>query len=380
MQTDKVNGEMVRLAREKRAMTQTELAEAAGLPQAAVSRIESGEKDDVTFEQIRGLSEALGFPATFFHLPELYRDPISVHAIAYRKKAAVSAKTLRAVVASGNHYVIQLHLLADSVDIDPQFELLQFELVNDKDMAGQTARSVVSPAEAARLVRASWQLHDEPLLQLTSFIEASGVTVIHADFGNADVDGFTVRPIKSRPVIVLNKNRPADRMRFSLAHEYGHVVLHAFPDEAMEKQANEFAAALLMPEVGISADFRSRRLTLPVLGQLKLKWRVAISALIYRARELGVITAYEAKKLWIDMSNYRLAEPPEYDVPHEQPTILSDLIKAHRDELGYSNSDLASAVRTKLDEFALMHGLNEPQREPKKPKLRLVINRTEKSA
>lgn len=372
----KLNGEMVRLAREKRRMTQTELATAALVPQAAISRIENGDRDELSNEQVGSLAQSLNVPPAFFYQADLvYSNPLSVHPPAYRKKASVPPKQIRGVIADGNHYVMHLRMLMDAIDLDPEFDLLQFEVVNDKDLAGQNARAVATPTEAADMVRASWQAGDGPLPSLTAYVEATGVSVFHADFQGADVDGFTLRPIKARPVIVLNKDRPADRMRFSLAHEYAHVVLHAFPYDAMEDEAQEFAAALLMPRRGIIDDLSARRLTLPYLGQLKLKWQVAMSALIYRARELGVISSYQATSLWIEMKEYRKKEPPQFDFPKEETKLVPELIAAHIDELGYSLQELAAGLKTSPEEFAAMHGLIAPQKKDQKPKLKLVVNR-----
>lgn len=372
----KINGEMVRLGREKRRMTQTELATAAQVPQAAISRIENGDREELSNEQVVEIAKALNLPPTFFYQTDLiYFKPMSVHSPAYRKKSTVPPKQLRGVIADGNHYAMQLRLMMDAIDLDSEFDLLQFEMVSNKDLAGQNARAVASAAEAAEMVRASWQAGDGPLLPLTAYVEATGVSVFHADFQGADVDGFTLRPMKTRPIIVLNKDRPADRMRFSLAHEYGHVVLHAFPYEAMEEEANEFAAALLMPKRGILEDLSSRKLTLPYLGQLKLKWQVAISALIYQARELGVISPYEATSLWIGMKEYRKKEPPQFDFPNEQTKLVPDLIKAHLEQLGYSLHELALGLRTSPDEFANMYGLNAQEKKEQRPKLKLVVSR-----
>lgn len=164
-------------------------------------------------------------------------------------------------------------------------------------------------------------------------------------------------------------------MRYSLAHEYGHVVLHDHPHEAMEDEAQEFAAALLMPKRGILDDLSGRRLTLPYLGQLKLKWQVAMSALIYRARELGVISSYQATSLWIEMKEYRKKEPAQFDVPREETKLVPELIAAHIDELGYSLQELAAGLKTSPDEFAAMHQLTPPEKKDHRPKLKLLVSR-----
>lgn len=373
-----LNGEMLLLARKRRRVTQKDLATGAGVAQAKISRIENGTKSVLSEEEIRSIARFLGFPESFFFEQEpLYRTPLSLHSAAFRKKSAVSMKDQDAVVALANHYVIQLRRLLNIVDLEPQFKLLQFELVNDRSSVSEHADAVGSPAEAAANVRASWQVGDGPLHSLVSYIEATGIIVVEGDFGGADIDGVTLRPPGMTPVIVINHARPADRKRFSLAHEYGHVVLHPFPTETMEKEANEFAAELLMPAAGIQQDIK-RGLTIPKLGALKLKWRVSMAALIFRAKHLGAISDYAATSLYKKMSmyGYRTREPQEFDVPNEAGKLASQLIDLHIGELDYSVVELAVNTNTLPEEFGYMHGLNVPTtktNERKKPKLRLVV-------
>lgn len=375
-----LNGEMLLLARKRRRKTQKELAVGAGVAQAAISRIENGTKDVLSLEEIQSIARFLGFPESFFYEQEpLYKTPLSLHGAAFRKKAAVSVKDQDAVVSLANHYVLHLRRLLDAVDLEPQYKLLQFEIVSDKNSVSDHAEAVTSPAEAAAKVRASWQLDDGPLHSLVSYVEATGVMVIEGDFGGADIDGVTLRPTGMKPVVLLNHDRPADRKRFSLAHEFGHVVLHPFPIESMEKEANEFAAELLIPKSGILPDLR-RGVSIPRLGQLKLKWRVAMSALIYRAKTLGAISDYAATGLYKKMSiyGYRTREPREFDIPPEKGKLADQLVDLHLSELGYSIEELASGLRTNAAEFATMHGLAVPESslaKTEKPKLRLVASR-----
>lgn len=369
-----INGEMVLLARRRRRKTQVELSSESGIPQTTLSRLENGTRQELTSDQVQALVRVLNFPAAFFHEQEqLYRSPISLHSAAFRKRASVSAKDSEAVVALGNHYIIQLRKLLDSVDLESQFELLQFEVVSFRDGAGEHARAVTNAAEAATAVRSSWQVGAAPLASLTRYVEATGIAIIHADFGLADIDGFTLRPVGMRPIIFLNKSRSADRIRFSLAHEYGHAVLHPFPYESMEKEANEFAAELLMPAEAILPDLK-RGLSIPALGKLKLKWGVSIASLLYRARSLGVIDPEGASHLWRGMmAPYRTREPQEYDLNPEPTKLINDLVGMHLTELGYRLADVAHSVMTSPDEFAEMFGIApDNSSKPGRPRLRLV--------
>lgn len=93
--------------------------------------------------------------------------------------------------------------------------------------------------------------------------ESSGVDVVYADFeGGSDISGFYDFD-ESR--IYVNKDQPATRKNFTIAHELGHHILHqeyarseryrymprnnayagAKPPE--EREADAFAASLLVP-------------------------------------------------------------------------------------------------------------------------------------
>ena len=77
--------------------------------------------------------------------------------------------------------------------------------------------------------------------------------------------------IDGMPVLFfVNVDSPADRVRYTLAHELGHMVLHTTDlkdDAAMEDEADEFAGAFLLPAEEIRPQLR--RFDLPHLANMK---------------------------------------------------------------------------------------------------------------
>ncbi len=69
------------------------------------------------------------------------------------------------------------------------------------------------------------------------------------------------------PCIFLNQHVPADRMRFSLAHELGHIIMHTVPGDEIENEANAFAAELLVPEKQFRRALTGQRLSLEWLAR-----------------------------------------------------------------------------------------------------------------
>src|SRR6185369_4316254 len=98
---------------------------------------------------------------------------------------------------------------------------------------------------------------------------------------------------QKQPVIFTNRAMLGDRLRFTLAYELGHLVMHtsgsANLGESIGHEANLFAAEFLMPEKDILPDFKDKHITLQLLAELKKKWKVSMQSLLYRADSLGLI-------------------------------------------------------------------------------------------
>lgn len=113
----------------------------------------------------------------------------------------------------------------------------------------------------------------------------------------------TLRASEYHPHLVyVNAARPPDRMRMTLAHELGHLVMDAMtlvsPAEA-ERRANSFAAEFLAPiaDIGFDLDRVSVR-AVHELDELRLTWGVSASSLVVRARERGVLSDYQYRSMF----------------------------------------------------------------------------------
>ena len=144
--------------------------------------------------------------------------------------------------------------------------------------------------------------------------------------------------------IFLNKSVPPDRMRYSLAHELGHVIMRTDSDNSIEIEANMFAAELLAPARELRRDLIGGRVTLERLAQLKAKWRVSMQFILYQAKEIGIINEYQSQYLWkqISMHGWKTREPPETDFEYERPTVFPRIVNLHVNELGYDVTEFGS--------------------------------------
>lgn len=105
--------------------------------------------------------------------------------------------------------------------------------------------------------------------------------------------------VDHRWVIVLNGNEASTRQRFSLAHEFKHIVDHPFRKliypgfkemsaaDRAEQVADYFAAALLMPKTWVKHAWAMEGLQ--DLKRLALRFGVSQQAMDYRLRQLGLV-------------------------------------------------------------------------------------------
>lgn len=355
---DRFNPEMLQLARQFRGLSQIALAKATGITQGFLSKIENGliEPGD---ETLNTLCATLSFPHSyFFNQDRVYGLPISVHA--YRKKASVPQKTLDAIQAEMNLRVIHYRKLLRSVDIAQELELPYLDV---EQYGGDTE-------EIASLVRRTWMMPNGPIKNLIDYVERAGVLVFICDFPDGKVDGVTMAVKGMPPCIFLSKNQPADRMRFSLAHELGHLVMHRQPRPSMEDEANTFAAALLMPRRDIYYDLKNA--SIKSLAALKPVWKVSIAALLVRATTVDAITKTQGSYMWRQLSSmgYRLREPSELDFPHETSVLTTEILELHMQELGYTHEEMMSTLGVVASDYRDLYKV-APQEQPR-AKLRVV--------
>jgi len=339
-----INPEMVTLARESRGMTQPELARKLQVNQGWISRIEGGLRN-IQQEHLDQLATALDYPPEFFFQREKIYG-LGVTSYFHRKKQSLSGRTLRQIHASIYLRTMHIITLLRGVDIGES----QIKSINIDDFGGNAA-------EVARLLRASWKLPDGPIHNVVSVIEDMGGIVIPFDFGTNEIDAIYHNTPNSPPLFFVNAFTPTDRLRFTLSHELGHAIIHSdtFDPLAIEQQAHNFAAELLMPQLDIFMDLTE--LSLERLMTLKQYWKVSMSALLKRAGDLEAITPMRSRQLWKQMSKagFRRHEPPELNLPSERPTILGQIVGAYLDEMGYTPLEFARLLKLGLPEVKQLY-------------------------
>lgn len=352
---------MLILARESRGMTQSDLSDAVGREQGTLSKYETGVLP-IPDEFVDDAAGALGYPSSFFCQTG---QPYGFPPFHYRKRKKLSAKALGKIVAEMN--IRRMHVRKFTLS----FELKSNRFIPEIDVDEYQGRSRMSVTieDLARSLREAWMLPAGPIENMVELVEENGGIVIPCDFGTDLIDAMSQR-VDGLPVLFfINMTAPTDRVRHTLAHELAHMALHttAFKgDEEMEREADEFAGAFLLPPDEIRNQLR--RFDLRHLANMKAYWKVSMASIAFRAHRLKLITDYQNKMFWIEMSKlgYRKREPNE--PPREIPKMLRQMVEFHRKSLDYDDSDLANMLCLNVPEFKKMYDFETSP----KPALRLV--------
>jgi Zn-dependent peptidase ImmA (M78 family) len=325
-----INHEMLVLARESRNMSQKDLAEAISVSQGKISKYENG-MFSVAEADLEAIGKALNYTKEFF----VQKDRVyglGSSFLFHRQRKQVPMYLQRKVQAEINILRMQVERLLRAVEIDIQS---QFEPL-DADAYDGDAQKI------ATLVRAAWKLPLGPVANVTASIENAGGIVLKCSFDTALIDAAHLWLPGLPPLFFVNRDIPGDRLRWTLAHEIGHAIMHRSPTGDVEDQANRFASEFLMPADEIANQLDD--LTLRRAAALKQHWKVAMSAIVRRARDLGRISDYKYRSMNVSLSSqgYKTVEP--FPIEIEEPQVVRQIVEMHRANLGYDDFDLAALL------------------------------------
>ena len=346
---DRFNHHMLTLAREACGLTQAELARRASIGQGTLSKYETGFLEPPQ-ESISDLAHVLEFPVSFFFQAGRPHGLLPFH---YRKRKKLSVKALGRIVAEIN--IRRMHVQKMQLSFEMKSSVFIPEIDRDEYHGGKRGRLDIE--DVARAVREMWMVSSGPIPNVVELIENNGGIVISCDFGTDLIDAVSQR-IDGMPVLFfINMHAPSDRVRHTLAHELGHMILHTTglaDDEVLEDEADAFAGAFLLPADEVRPQLR--RFDLRHLANMKGYWKVSMAALAVRADRLNLITPYQRKQFWMEMSRlgYRKREPNE--PPREMPTLLRRMISFHQRQLGYTTQEMAKLLALLEPKFKEMYG------------------------
>jgi Zn-dependent peptidase ImmA (M78 family)/transcriptional regulator with XRE-family HTH domain len=258
-------------------------------------------------EMLSYLCEALNVKADYFT-----RDTkIEFGELEFRKLKKLPVKEQQKIIEKSKDILSRYIELEEIIGIPTNF---------DNPLKGWSVIHSFDDVEKAALeVRSIWQLGNDPISNGIELLEDNHIKVITIESDNS-FDGMQTWVNNTIPVIVLNRSnlKSDDRLRFTLFHELGHTLmnLEGLQDNTKEKYCHQFAASMLFPEAAAKKELGEKRnkLYIQELGEIKKQYGISIQAIMYRAKDLGIVTeSYLRQFMYIMGHNqWKVNEPVQY--------------------------------------------------------------------
>ena len=305
MITQEELGGRLRRAREKAGYTQEEAGRALGLDDTAVAKMERGRRGVGALE-IKRLASLYGTSTE-----DLLEDPTAEGEVpltvamratagALGPKAGAMKRRLQRIIADDRW------LREGDADVyDPQ----TFSALDLPEELEDLERGY----SGSDLFRERYGLWQSPIVDLAVLADELGVIVASMPLGadERSPEGCSaLDPQTGVSYVLINSDKPRVRRRFTIAHELGHLALghlhggEMVVDETVrgrsprEREANVFAAGLLMPEAGVTAGWQrvehrlgQRPSPIDWIVWLAASFGVSDQAAAYRLVNLGRIHA-----------------------------------------------------------------------------------------
>ncbi len=252
-------GASLKQARERSTKSQQDVADALNLPRTAVTNMEAGNRAVSTLE-LSKLATLYGQPiVSFFGRPKSNMEDLSV----------LLPRAVPAVMGSPEMGPAVEHIVDLYSEGAKLRELLGVSVDNVVPNYASKTGSVGEVLRQAELVaqdeRRRLGLGVAPVGNIAALIASQGIWAAATELPE-DLSGLFLNHASIGLAIIVNGKHHPVRRRFSYAHEYAHALFdrdqevkkteRANASELIEKRANAFAAAFLMPVDGIVEQLR----------------------------------------------------------------------------------------------------------------------------
>ena len=249
-------GNRLRMARERRGLSQQAVATALDLPRTAVTNIESGSRTVSTLELTR-LAELYGYSAAVFlganEEPGAEDLAVVLHrALPEMEHAPAVERAVQRVLDLYCEGAVLRRLLDHTTEQAIPTYAANMTAVGDAIRQGEN----VAQEERRRL-----GLGTAPIRSIAAFISDQGIWTAATKLPDSLSGLFVHHPTVGLAILVNRQHWPV-RRHFSYVHEYAHALFDRSEtvmttrrenaSELMEKRANAFAAAFLMPPGGVA--------------------------------------------------------------------------------------------------------------------------------
>lgn len=282
MEFNEIIAQRISMARVMRMLSMDELCEKMKgvVSKQTLSNYEKG-KNAPNSTVLIALADALQVSVDFFFRP----FEVDINDVAFRKKSTMRVKrenALREQIRDRIERYLEVEKCLN-IAFDANMNNFSTEVEGESDVLA-----------AAKMLKQKWNLGEDGIHNVLETLEDHHIKVIEIDT-DTDFDGLSGFVNIEIPFIVVNKNFPAERKRFTALHELGHLVLKidkSIDEKGVERLCNLFASEMLISAPAIKRELGENRqgISLLELQYLQVKYGVSVEALMYKARHQNIIT------------------------------------------------------------------------------------------
>ena len=313
-------GERLRRFRLARGMSLDDLEAAIDgrVSKQALSKYERG-KMQPKVATLNRIAAALGVKSA-----QLWGEPgYHIEWVAYRKRTRMGKKEQEKLQGFVAEVLEKQVLLQERVGEQNNLEL---------PIQVFSVRKLGDVEQAALTLRWKWDLGIAPIANLVNVLEDHFIHIIEVDASEA-FDGISavVRDNDKNllaAAIATRQGISGDRYRLNMAHELGHLTLKLSGDIDAEEAAFRFGAAFLVPAEQLYREVGEKRshIQLEELLYLKRRYGMSIQAILFRLKDLGIITASHYKRWCMDINKLGWKKQEPIEIPPEKPERFHQLV------------------------------------------------------
>ena len=261
-------GRRLRAARAARGLSQQKVAQELGLSRTAITQLEAGHRSVSTLE-LTAMSELyLRHVSCFLQDPAEDNDEdvlVALHRSApgLEQDSVVREQVAHCIQLCREGTMLERLLGAEPRSGPPKYEWRMPHSPGDAIWHGE---------RAAEQERRRLGIGNAPIADIADLISSQGIWATGLALPDG-MSGLFLRHTGIGLAILVNSSHARGRQRFSYAHEYAHALLDRDRDvsitstdnssQIVEKRANAFATAFLMPSGGVREFLRTLHKGLP---------------------------------------------------------------------------------------------------------------------
>ena len=332
-----------------------ELSELVSVSKQAISQYEMG-KNEPSKPILNAIAIVLKYPVSFFYKPVSVNENAS-SAVFFRSGKTAKVKALNAA----REKIEIFREINDYLEQYVNFPTLNLPKVTYED-DGIEPIDNEQIEKYAMTLREYWGLGNGPIDNLINIVQKNGIMVSKMLLRLNKLDAFSVW-FDNKPFIFLGSDKDTNvRIRFDMAHELGHLLMHAdyyseedLKDKAihekLENEADRFAGAFLLPKETFSRDVFST--SIDHFIQMKAKWKASMGCMIYRCDTLGILSSNQVKYLKDQMTTrvYWRKEPLDREMPVEKPFAHKQAIELLLDNRIITSAQLIEETGCSAEEL-----------------------------